>query len=171
MHDVSRICAYLAGSRSTVVELYAIAIVSSSYPYFYGCLLSVSLTHTVPVTISFDAHLVLGVLVDWTSSLPTGDFFTGVAAELALAYYAISVFLNTILSFMICYRILQHGMKIRKHLGHEYASSYFAVVALVVESVLPYTLCGIAALVSLGVGSTTSEAFISVYVMMMVRSR
>ena len=70
---------------------------------------------------------------------------------------------------MICYRIVRHGRKVQEHLGHEYASTYFAILTLVVESVLPYTLSGIAFLVSLGVGSPTSVAFISVYLLMMVR--
>ncbi|KAF8443932.1 hypothetical protein L210DRAFT_3476449 [Boletus edulis BED1] len=113
------------------------------------------------------ATLVLGVLVDWASSSPGGDFFTGVASQLGLAYYTVSVFLNTTLTCMICYCIVRHGRKVREHLGHEYASSYFAVATLVVESVLPYTLSGIAFLVSLGVGSPTSVAFISVYFLMM----
>ncbi|KAF8132479.1 hypothetical protein EV363DRAFT_108745 [Boletus edulis] len=60
----------------------------------------------VPV-ILWLATLVLGVLVDWTSSSPGGNFFTGESAQLALAYYAVSVFLNTVLTCMICYRILQ----------------------------------------------------------------
>ena len=118
---------------------------------------------------SFHASIVLGVLVDWTSSSPGGDFFTGFASQLGLVYYTVSVFLNTVLTCMICYRIVRHGRKVREHLGSEYASSYFAIVTLVVESVLPYTLSGIAFLVSLGVGSSTSVAFVSVYFLMMVR--
>lgn len=70
---------------------------------------------------------------------------------------------------MICYRIVLHGRKVREHLGHEHASLYFGVVTLVVESVLPYTLSGVAFLASLGSGSSTSAAFICVYFMMMVR--
>ena len=70
---------------------------------------------------------------------------------------------------MICYRIVRHGLHVQKHLGRAYATPYFTTITLIVESVLPYTLSGIPFLVSLGVGSITSEAFISVYVMMMVR--
>ncbi|KAF8132481.1 hypothetical protein EV363DRAFT_1449391 [Boletus edulis] len=102
-----------------------------------------NLATVVPIFLWF-ATLVLGVLVDWASSLPGADFFTGVASQL-----------------------VRHGRRVREHLGHEYASSYFAVATLVVESVLPYTLSGIAFLVSLGVGSPTSAAFVSVYVLMM----
>ncbi|KAG6376837.1 hypothetical protein JVT61DRAFT_1863 [Boletus reticuloceps] len=122
----------------------------------------------VPV-ILWLSTLILGVLVDWSSSSPGGDFFTGKSAQLALAYYTLSVFLNTTLSCMICYCILQYGRKVREYLGHEYASLYLATITLVVESVLPYTLSGIAFLVSLGVGSPLSTVFISVYLLMMVR--
>ncbi|KAF8554521.1 hypothetical protein OG21DRAFT_1578175 [Imleria badia] len=96
-----------------------------------------------------------------------GKFFAGVASQLGLAYYTVSVFLNTVSTGMVCYRMLRHGRSVREHLGQEYASSYFAVVTLVVESVLPYTMCGIAFLVSLGVGSPTSVAFVCVYFLMM----
>jgi len=113
------------------------------------------------------SSLVLGVLVDWTSSSPGGDFYTGVASQFGLAYCGVSVALSTILACMICYRLVRHGRRVREHLGHEYASPYFAVVTLVVESVLPCTLSGIAFLVSLGVGSPTSVAFVCVYFMML----
>ncbi|KAG6376836.1 hypothetical protein JVT61DRAFT_1862 [Boletus reticuloceps] len=122
----------------------------------------------VPV-ILWLATLVLGVLVDWTSSSPGGNFFTGESAQLALAYYGVSVFLNTVLTCMICYRILQHGRKVRKHFGPEQASLFFGVVTLVIESVFPYTLSGIAFLVSLGVNSPTSAGLVDVYFLLMVR--
>ena len=70
---------------------------------------------------------------------------------------------------MICYRVVRHGKIVQEHLGHEYASLYFAIVTTIIESVLPYTLSGVAFLVSLGVGSPLSAAFICVYFLMMVR--
>lgn len=69
---------------------------------------------------------------------------------------------------MICYRMVRHARSVQKYLGHEYASLYFAVVMVIVESVLPYTLSGIAFLVSLGLNSPTSVAFMCVYILMMV---
>lgn len=118
--------------------------------------------------ISFRA-LALGVLVGWVTSSPGGDFVTGVAAHFSLAYWSVSVFLNTTLTCMICYRVVRHGRKVQEHLGNEYATLYFAVVTIIVESVLPYTLSGIAVLVALGMGSPTSATFICVYFLMMVR--
>ena len=121
-----------------------------------------------PYVASFHVHLALGGLVAWTSSVPGGDFFNGVAAQFGVAYYAVSVFLHTVLTGMICFRILRHGRMVQDRLGREYAALYFAVVTLVVESVLPYTLSGIAFLASLGVRSPTSTAFVALYFLMMV---
>ncbi|KAF8549278.1 hypothetical protein OG21DRAFT_1421588 [Imleria badia] len=113
------------------------------------------------------ATLTLGVVVAWVTSAPGSDYYTGIAAQLSLAYWSVSVFLNTTLTCMICYRVLRHGKIVQEHLGNEYASLYFAVVTLIVESVLPYTLSGIAFLVTLGVGSPTSTTCICVYFLMM----
>ncbi|KAF8443959.1 hypothetical protein L210DRAFT_380841 [Boletus edulis BED1] len=52
-----------------------------------------------------------------------------------------------------------------QHLGREHVSFHFAVVTLVV--VLPYTLAGIAFIVSLGIGNPTSATFIGVYFLLM----
>jgi len=111
--------------------------------------------------------LVLGIFVDWTSSAPGGNFFAGVAAQLGLAYYSVSVFLNVLLTCLICYRVIQHGRRIRQHLGPDHATFYFSIVTLVVESMLPYTLSGVAFLVSLGTGSATSGALLPVYIFLM----
>ena len=118
---------------------------------------------------SFCVLLALGVLVGWVTSSPSNNFVTGVAAPFSLAYWTVSVFLNTTLTCMICYRLVRHGRKVQEYLGNEYASFYFSVVTIIVESVLPYTLSGIAFLVAFGVGSPTFALFICVYFLMMVR--
>lgn len=103
-----------------------------------------------------------------TSSLPGGNFFSGIAAQLGIAYYSVSVGLTAMLTGVICYRMVTHGLEMKRHLGKDHASVYFALLSLIVESVLPYTLSGIAFLVSFGVGSSTSIAFACVYILMMV---
>lgn len=162
--------AHRAGSRFTVVGLYGITPALSSYPSFCGWLPLVRITsHCSFLDTSFHAHLVLGVSVDWTTSSPGGDYFTGVSTQLSLAYWSLAVFLTTSLTCILCYRLVQHAKMVQEHLGNEYALSYFTIVTIIVESVLPYTLSGIAALVSLGVESPTSVMFVSVYFLMMVR--
>ena len=70
---------------------------------------------------------------------------------------------------MICYRLLCHAKTAKEYLGDEYASPYFTIITLLVESALPYTLSAIAFLVSYGSGSQTAIAFSRVYALMMVR--
>ena len=113
---------------------------------------------------------VLGILLIWETSTHGGNFFSGISSQLGLAYYTTSVFLTAMLTWMVCYRVVQYGRRIKEGLGSEYASPYFAIVALVVESVLPCTLSGIAFLISFGIGSQTSVCFSFVFILMMVRS-
>ncbi|KAI9566084.1 hypothetical protein HD554DRAFT_2194648 [Boletus coccyginus] len=118
-------------------------------------------------TIMWIGTFVLGILVIFTSSSPGGNFFSGVAARLGLVYYSVSVVLTAMLTWVICHRMVTHGLKVEKHLGKDFASVYFALLSLIIESVLPYTLSGTAFLVSFGVGSDTSIAFASVYNLLM----
>lgn len=113
---------------------------------------------------------VLGILSCWTASTSDGGlYFDDIAAQFSLAYYSVSVFLTAMLTWMICYRLVGHGRLIKEHLAYEYASLYFAVVALVVESVLPSTLASIAFLITLGIDSEVMSAFGYVHALMMVR--
>ena len=93
------------------------------------------------------------------------------ASQIYLAYYTVSIILCTLLTCMICYRLLRYGKLMEEHLGREYASTYFAVVALIVESVLPYTLSGVTFLILLGIKSQIKVAFGYMYALMMVRGR
>ena len=116
-----------------------------------------SLPHYALVATSFRVYLVLGVLFDRASSSPGGDFFTGVSSQLGLAYYTVSVFLNTVLTRMTCYRIVRHGGQS----GNIWDTNTRLHILLSLHSS--------SNLVSLGVGSPASAVFISVYLLMMVR--
>ncbi|KAH7890464.1 hypothetical protein F5I97DRAFT_1933774 [Phlebopus sp. FC_14] len=109
----------------------------------------------------------LGITVLWISGSPNGNFFGGLASHVGLAYYATSILLNTIVTTVICYRVVYHGMKIKRQLGPECACTYFDVATVIIESVLPYTVSGLAFVVSFGVGSALSITFGSVYLMFM----
>ena len=53
-------------------------------------------------------------------------------------------------------------------LGREVAKTYTGAASLIIESMLPYTLFGIAYVATLGVNHPTSIFFLSVYVMFTV---
>ncbi|KAF9233773.1 hypothetical protein BU15DRAFT_53444 [Melanogaster broomeanus] len=113
------------------------------------------------------ATLGLGSMVKWATAPSEATIFAGLASIYALSYYAVSALLNSSVTCIICYRMVIHGMLVKKQLGQEYAHTYFNVISIIVESVLPYSLSGVAFLVSLGIGSPTSTAFCSVYILLM----
>jgi hypothetical protein len=89
--------------------------------------------------------------------------------QLSLAFYATSVFLSITSTCMICYRLFTHARKLKECLGGQFASPYFTVATLIVESVLPCTLTGITFFVSFGVNSEVGLTFWYLYTLMMVR--
>lgn len=115
------------------------------------------------------SNQVLGVMVAWMfDTNAIGDLPT-TAIIIAVAYFAICVFLNMTLTALICYRLVHHGKLVHAELGDKFSSVYFALAGIVVESALLYTLSGIAFLVALGLRAQMLTEFAWVYFMMMVR--
>ncbi|KAF8547686.1 hypothetical protein OG21DRAFT_1526991 [Imleria badia] len=109
--------------------------------------------------------LVLGIWILWATRGPY--VFSPHGANVVFAYYSISVFLTVTITCMICYRLVRHAKTMKKNLGQEYAAPYFSIVMLLVESVLPLTLTGIAFLISFGVGNRTQLTLSAMYTIMM----
>ncbi|PIL34472.1 hypothetical protein GSI_03249 [Ganoderma sinense ZZ0214-1] len=113
------------------------------------------------------ATAALGVLTCYASGTPNSDFFTGSAALIALSYSSVVIVLNCTCSALICIRIVSVSRRMQRTLGHDAAAqAYASVVALIVEAMLPYTLFGLAYVVTLGTGHPTAIFWLSVYVMM-----
>ncbi|KAL1943549.1 hypothetical protein VTO73DRAFT_3994 [Trametes versicolor] len=107
----------------------------------------------------------LGVMTCVFTSLPHSNFFVGHAAKVALAYSSAVIALNVTLSTLICSRLLWRARAVETTLGPRVVRRYTSAAALVVEGALPYTLFGIAYVVTLGTNSPTSILFLSLYVM------
>ena len=111
----------------------------------------------------------LGILTCYISGSPGANFFAGVAAKIALAYSSVVIVLNFICTVLICGRILWVARRMEKTLGREISKTYTGAAALVIESMMPYTLFGIVYLVTLGINHPTSILFLSIYLMFTVR--
>ncbi|KAI0354407.1 hypothetical protein OH77DRAFT_498891 [Trametes cingulata] len=107
----------------------------------------------------------LGILTCYTSGVPNSDFFLGKAAQIALSYSSVVIGLNFTCSMLICGRILYVAKRMEATLGREVSRTYTGAASLIIESMLPYTLFGIAYVVTLGINSPVSIFFLSVYVM------
>lgn len=143
---------------------------SSSCPRFFGLppLVSTPPCHFL-ARILLMPNQALGVLQIYMFGSHANSFIDSFASRMSLAYYIVCVFLNTTLTSMICYRIVRHGKLVHAELGREYSLSYFAIAEIIIESALPFTLSGIAFLVTLGLSSQVMVPFEWVYFMMTVR--
>ncbi|KAF8549711.1 hypothetical protein OG21DRAFT_1606303 [Imleria badia] len=134
----------------------------------YRCRIVWGSHHVIVVpTILWLTNFGLGILVDWSSSIPGSTFFSGIIVKFGVAYYSSSALLNVTLSCMICYRLLRHARTVKQYLGNRHASPYIAIVALIVESMLPFTFSSIAFLVSYGMRSQSAVVFSFVHPIIM----
>lgn len=109
------------------------------------------------------SSLVFGILDLIAIGPPNGNFYEGLAARVGLVYFSLTIGLNVITTCLICGRIMFYAKRMRNDLGLEVSKAYFTAVAIIVESALPYTLFGVAFLVSFGIGSETWILFLSLY--------
>ena len=109
--------------------------------------------------------LAFGILELYVSGTPNANFFVGLAAHIGLTYVATSIGLNVLVTSLICGRILYYARVAQRQLGPAIAETYFSIATIIIESALPYTLCGVAFLVSFGLNSEISILFLSFYVM------
>lgn len=109
-----------------------------------------------------------GILLLYASGRPNGDFFAGFSENCGLAYYATTISLNIMTTALIIVRLLWISSYMRKNLGTPSSDIYVNAIAIIVESALPYTLCGIVNLVTYAVQSDTNVLFVAIYGMMTV---
>jgi len=112
----------------------------------------------IPVLV-YLGDLALGILVLISSGTPGGKFFSGKAVDFGTPFYSMAIALNIILTMLICGRLLHISRWVRKTLGHDASDLYTNVMSIMIESALPYSLCGIMFIIPYVRGSDTSIAF------------
>lgn len=110
--------------------------------------------------------VVLGALLCAYGATQRGNIFAGEAAHIAVAYYAVAIALNLLITSTLCGRILIIAWGNRKNFGLNYPRWYFCAISMIIRSALPRTTIGIAFLVTLALESGVSVAFLSLYVML-----
>ena len=110
-----------------------------------------------------------GIVTTYISGQSGGNFFLGLASDMALGYSGSSIGLNVVCTALITGRILWVAKKMDRILGSSVSRTYTSAASIVIESMMPYTIFGVAYLITLGLNHPTSDAWLSVYVMMTVR--
>ncbi|EMD31937.1 hypothetical protein CERSUDRAFT_162391 [Gelatoporia subvermispora B] len=114
---------------------------------------------TMPNGCSPTGRKALGILVLVSSGTPGGKFFSGKAVDFGTPFYCMAISLNIILTMLICGRLLYISRWARKTLGHDPSTLYTGLMSIMIESALPYSICGIMFIIPYVRGSDTSIAF------------
>ncbi len=105
----------------------------------------------------------IGLLIE--SGRPNGNYYAGTATKFVTAWNALVLSFNVITTSLICGRILYIGRQVS--VGREGTQAYTGVVAIIVESALPFTLGSMAYVIAYSIGSDLAIAF-SCYAMFTV---
>jgi hypothetical protein len=102
----------------------------------------------VPVAMAFPSLLYLGsvamgITMTIQSGLPGGDIFHGTTVNFGIPWVVLTIVFNILVTAMIAVRLLSMHSKANKVLGREVTKRYTGLLAILVESALPFTLLGI----------------------------
>ncbi|OCH85074.1 hypothetical protein OBBRIDRAFT_785392 [Obba rivulosa] len=114
-------------------------------------------------TIIYLVNFALGILVLVESGVPSGNFFSGKAIDFGIPFYSMAIGLNLLVTMLICGRLLYISKWVRESLGNDTAKLYTGVMAITIESAIPYSLCGIMFLIPYVRRSPTSIGFAQIW--------
>ncbi|KAG2062734.1 hypothetical protein BDR04DRAFT_1039857 [Suillus decipiens] len=95
------------------------------------------------------------------SAMPLSDLWQGLAGRFGISWVALTVSFNIIVTALIASRLLFFHRRARFILSDEQRSTYTGTVAILVESALPFTVLGIAYLVTY-IRDTPSEIAVGI---------
>ncbi|KAJ3859560.1 hypothetical protein EV359DRAFT_75562 [Lentinula novae-zelandiae] len=109
------------------------------------------------------ASSVLVVITVVESALPGAFLLNGTAANFGVPWVLLSVSLNVILTAMICGRLLMMRHMVHSSLSFELGNTYTSIMAILVESALPFSVVGVGFVITFAKNSPTSDAFAYVW--------
>ncbi|KAF8207147.1 hypothetical protein K438DRAFT_2013681 [Mycena galopus ATCC 62051] len=96
----------------------------------------------------FLASTSMGIAATIQSGVPGGDFFHGITTNFTIPWLVLTITFNVITTSMIAIRLTLISRSMRNVLSKERAEVYTGVIAILVESALPFTLLGIGYLIT-----------------------
>ncbi|VDC04348.1 unnamed protein product [Peniophora sp. CBMAI 1063] len=106
------------------------------------------------------ASFVMGTLWTLQSSQPGLSFYSALPQAYGISYYAISLSINVILTFLIVGRLLQYRASIMKSLPAAHAKHYLSLATVLVESAALYSMFAICFLVTYAVNNGINQIFL-----------
>lgn len=111
----------------------------------------------------------MGFLTTIESALPGDEFFSGSTVNFGVPWISLSVALNVTLTALICVRILQARRRVQGCLEQEELKVYTSVMAILIESALPFSILGIIFAVAYSKGWSLSAAMANIWGVFVVR--
>nr|GAT43651.1 predicted protein [Mycena chlorophos] len=121
-----------------------------------------ALWFTFPLLVYFGA-MAMAILLIYESAIPGASFFSGNPVSFGVPYVALTLSLNVMTTIAICARLLTVRRKVRSVLGDQHCQTYTGVVAVMLESALPFTALGIVYAVAYARNSDYSFAVLQVW--------
>jgi len=118
----------------------------------------------------FVAAFIMSIFELTASFTPGGSVFHGLGVSYGMPYYTITIGLNAIVTGLICYRLLSVSKQLESSLGKEHSKTYTNVIAIMIESALPFTLLGIATIIPYALQHDTAIAIGQVWAKFMCLS-
>ncbi|KAK7064601.1 hypothetical protein R3P38DRAFT_3250175 [Favolaschia claudopus] len=116
----------------------------------------------LPVVLYFGA-MSMSILLIYESAIPGASFFIGQSVSFGVPYFWMTISLNIITTALICVRLLAVRNRVRTILGEQYCHTYTGVVAVMLESALPFTVLGIIYVYFYARNSPYSFAFLQIW--------
>ncbi len=110
----------------------------------------------------------MAILLTVQSAIPGSNFFRGKTVDFGVPWVTLTVALNAIVTTLIIIRILKVRYQLKAALGHtevlpDTVRMYTGILALLVESVLPYSLFGVIFAITYGKNMDVAPAFTFVW--------
>ncbi|KAJ7220038.1 hypothetical protein GGX14DRAFT_338348, partial [Mycena pura] len=114
-------------------------------------------------TLLWLASTAMGITATIQSGLPGGDFFSGTTVNFVIPWLVLTIAFNIVTTSMITFRLLAMSRTMRRVLPKERAHIYTGVIAILVETALPFTILGIGYLITYIRGAPEALAFADIW--------
>ncbi|THU92338.1 hypothetical protein K435DRAFT_967708 [Dendrothele bispora CBS 962.96] len=114
--------------------------------------------------ILFLADISMGILFLYQVSVPDANLFTQSAVNFGLAYFSLSTTLNTLMTLLICSRLIIHQRRLIKYqtLPSKNGLSYMSIVSMLVESSALYAVFSLLFIGTYASGNAASGIFLAI---------
>ncbi|PBK62186.1 hypothetical protein ARMSODRAFT_920603 [Armillaria solidipes] len=108
---------------------------------------------------------IMGVFLVLQLALPGAAIWKPGIAKFSIPYWALSIAFTLLVTLMIVARVLLMRRRIQVTLGPEYGRAYTGIAAMLIECALPYALISFVFIILYGLGSTASNLFVPLMIM------